>query len=121
MWVPRKTKHTVTSTQHQEQYEKNKSKVLCEMYLLERENYIALSPKLYTIKRREKEHTKMKQQQWKKQIEGSKESIFAWLMEQARELGPTKFKIREDGLREVVRLGGSQARDQHPWTLVCYL
>jgi len=35
-------------------------------------------------------------------------------MEQARELGPTKFKMREDGLREVVRLGGSQARDQHP-------
>jgi hypothetical protein len=33
------------------------------MYLLEREKHIALSPKLYTIKRKEKEHTKMKQQQ----------------------------------------------------------
>lgn len=68
---------------------KIKSKALCEMYLLEREKYIALSPKLYTIKRREKEHTKMKQEQWEKQIEGSKGSIlsiFAWPMEQGSEL-----------------------------------
>ncbi len=86
------------------------------MYLLAREKYIALSPKLYNIKRREKEHTKMKQQQWEKQIEGTKGSIFALLMEQGRELGLSKVKMREDGLGEVVRLGGSQARDQHPWT-----
>jgi predicted transcriptional regulator len=93
------------------------------MYLLEREKHIALSPKLYTIKRKEEEHTKMKQQQWEKQIEGSKGSI---LLDWWRKVGSWEDRANkvQDERRWVGGGGkarGSQAKDQHPWTLVYYL